>query len=130
MLFAAGVFVLASCAGNSPSSVAKSALMNVSEQKYEAFVDQLYMDDAKEKTPEEQAKEKEKVVALLKLKASENIEKQEGIKNIEVLSEEIAEDGKTAVVKMKVTYGNGKTKDETVNLKKNKDDEWKVNPSK
>lgn len=43
----------------------------------------------------------------MKEKAGKELEKKGGLKSFEVLSEEIAEDGNSAVVKFKQVYGNG-----------------------
>lgn len=48
---------------------------------------------------------------MLKEKVSKEYEKKGGIKDIEILSEQVAEDGNTAVVKTKYTYGNGETEE-------------------
>mgnify|MGYP001478681523 CR=1 FL=1 len=42
--------------------------------------------------------------------------KEGGIKSIEVASETIAEDGKTAVVELSMTYGNGETDTDKVDM--------------
>ena len=39
-----------------------------------------------------------------------------GVTDIEVLSEEISEDGNSAVVKMKITYGNGESEEDETKL--------------
>jgi len=43
----------------------------------------------------------------MKEKAGKELEKKGGLKSFEVLSEEIAEDGNSAVVKFKQVFGNG-----------------------
>ena len=43
-------------------------------------------------------------------------EKKDGIKNIEIIEDNIDEDGKTSKVKFKVHFNNGDSKNEKVNL--------------
>lgn len=45
------------------------------------------------------------------------VKKKQGIASYKTVSEEIAEDGKTAVVKVEFTYGNGSTDTEKYDLK-------------
>ena len=49
-------------------------------------------------------------------KVAKEIESKGGIKSYEVIEETIAEDGKTAVVKMKIIYGDDSTKDSKYDL--------------
>lgn len=52
------------------------------------------------------------------------------MKSYEVISEEIDENGEKAVVTMKVVYEDGKEKEETTNLQKDEDGNWKIKLSK
>lgn len=54
----------------------------------------------------------------------------EDIASCEILSEEIAEDGNTAVVKAKITYGDGTTDDQKFKLVKNADGDWRLDAQK
>ena len=60
---------------------------------------------------------------MLKEKVSKEYEKKGGIKDIEILSEQVAEDGNTAMVKTKYTYGNGETEEGEQQMVK-KDGKW------
>lgn len=44
------------------------------------------------------------------------IEKKGGVKTIEIVEEKISDDGTTATVKWKITYGNGETDDSDAEL--------------
>ena len=69
-------------------------------------------------------------VAMFQEKMDKQYEKDGGIKSYEVLSEQIAEDGNTAVVDVKIEYANGKTDEDKMKMKKNAKGEWKVDISK
>ena len=56
-------------------------------------------------------------------------EKKDGLKSIEIISEEISEDGNTATVKIKQTYGNGETQDGTQSMVK-RDGKWLMSVDK
>ena len=55
-------------------------------------------------------------VAMFKEKGDKKLQEKGGIKSIEVASETIAEDGKTAVVELSMTYGNGETDTDKVDM--------------
>ena len=60
---------------------------------------------------------------MIKEKGMKEYEKKGGIKDIEILSETISEDGNTAVVKTKTTFGNGETEEGDQKMVK-KDGKW------
>jgi len=70
-------------------------------------------------------KEAKEELTLLLGMAKKEVDKKKGIKNMEVLSETIDPDGKTATVKMKYTYGNGSVNEESNSLVK-EDGKWKL----
>jgi len=70
------------------------------------------------------AEDKEKLTALL-ASAKEEIEKKGGIKSIEIIEETISEDGKTAKVKAKTTFGDGSEDEGSSNFDLI-DGEWKI----
>ena len=69
------------------------------------------------------------IVSMLKEKVSKEYEKKDGLKSIEIISEEISEDGNTATVKIKQTYGNGETHDATQSNVK-RDGKWLISEHK
>mgnify|MGYP000762353760 FL=1 len=73
--------------------------------------------------------QKEALVSMLKEKLSKEYDKKGGIKDIEILSEQIAEDGNTAVVKTKYTYGNGETQEGEQKMVK-QDGKWLMSMGK
>lgn len=65
--------------------------------EFEKFVDGLAFDEKQDVA--KMKEQKEALVSLLKKKVYKEQEKKGGIKNFEIISEEIAEDGNTTVVK-------------------------------
>ena len=53
-----------------------------------------------------------------------------GIKSYEALSEQIDESGESAVVKMKIMYGDGSDKEDDIKLKKDEQGNWKIDMGK
>jgi hypothetical protein len=105
------IALMVSCSGGgkSPADVSKAFVTSIEKGNVDEAIKML---DGGDKASEED---------MTKLKAflgegSKQIAEKGGIKNIEVVSEEISEDGKKADVKLKITYGNGETDDSSSNL--------------
>ena len=90
----------------------------LSDKKYDDVVAMYAKKDGTALTDEE----KKKMSGLMTLATGE-LDKKQGVKSIDVLEEKIADDGKTATVKFKTTYGNGETNEET-NEMVNVDGKW------
>ena len=128
VLLLAAMFVVCSCTDNSPKGVATKSVKCLQNKDFKGYADLVYL---KAKEGEDVNKQKEMVAGLLEGKYDKKIGKKDGIKSFEVLSEEVAEDGKTAVVKMKVVYGNGEEdNDEAVKLIKDDKGDWKLDAGK
>ena len=82
------------------------------------------------KKTDEGNNETEQLVALLREKGTKAMEKKQGLKSYEVLSEEISEDGKSATVKMKMVYGDGSEDTQDLKLVKNDDGDWRLTMGK
>jgi hypothetical protein len=101
-----------SCGGgtSSPGAAAKKYVEYVAAGDYDKFLEGVYFSDNATATDVEQGK------AMLRSLLTDKVEKEYGekggLKSVEVLSENISEDGKTAKVEMRYTYGNGETSDE------------------
>ena len=106
---------------NTPSAVAEKAAKYMQNADYEGYVELMEL-----KETEGKEAEKEQFVALLREKGTKTMEKKQGLKSYEVLSEEISEDGKSATVKMKMVYGDGSEDTSKVKLVKNDKGEWKM----
>lgn len=119
LLFAALLacsFIFVSCgqSGNdsavakkdSPSDVMEKALKKLQDKDYKTVL--LFIEGANEAT-EEELNGMANLVGMV-------YEANGGLKNYEILSEEISEDGQTATVKTKYVYGNGEEKEDTDKL--------------
>lgn len=113
--------VMTSCGSStsSPSEVALAATKCMQEKDFSGYVDLTDADSGS----------KSMMVSMISEKATQQMDSKGGITNFAVQSEEIADDGQTAVVKMNITYGNGDT--EVSNIKcVNKDGKWLVSKDK
>lgn len=124
--------MLVACGGGStPSSVVEKSMKCLQEKDYEGYVDLLYIDVKEGEDPEVQ---RNAVASMIASKADQTLAKKQGIKSYEILSEEVtpAEENKpeTAVVKVKIEYGDASTKEETVKLKKDDAGDWKIDMGK
>ncbi len=106
--------------GNSPSAIVKKSINLIAEKKYEKVVALYAKKDGTDLTEEE----KGKMIGLLSMANAELIKK-EGVKSLDIIEEKLSEDGNTAEVKWKITYGNGKTEDNDGKLVKVGND-WKM----
>ena len=122
MFVAVVALTLWSCGpANTPSAVAEEACKCVQNEDYEGYVELMDLKETKN-----QESEKQQFVAMLREKGTKTMEKKQGLKSYEVLSEEISEDGKSATVKMKMVYGDGSEDTSKVKLVKNDNGEWKL----
>lgn len=124
--------MLVACGGgNTPSSVVEKSMKCLQDKDYEGYVDLLYIDVKEGEDPEVQ---RNAVSSMIASKADQTLAKKQGIKSYEILSEEVtpAEENKpeTAVVKVKIEYGDASTKEETVKLKKDDAGDWKIDMGK
>ncbi len=88
---------------NTPSAVVEKSLKDLQNKDYKAALMQTEGIDAASE---------EDIVALAEL-AKALYESNGGLTDYEILGEEIAEDGQSATVKTKYTFGNGEVKEDT-----------------
>ena len=121
---------VASCGGGAaatPGAAAKKYAQYMADGNYDKFIEGIHIPAD---TPAEEVEQSKAMLgALLAEKGSETLEEKGGIEKIEVLSEEIAEGGGTAVVKMRYTYGNGETSEEAMEMVR-AGGEWKIELNK
>ena len=122
--------VMTSCNRNTPTKVAEKSIACIQKGDYEGYVDLIYQKKEEGKDKKEIEDEKQMLVAMMKDKATKKFEKQDGIKSYEALSEEISEDGKTAIVKMKIVMGDGSETTDDIKLRKDEDGNWKLDIGK
>lgn len=106
--------------GNSPGATVKKSINLLVDKNYEKVVDMYVKKDGTAFTEEE----KGKILGLMTM-ASAEITKKQGVKSLDIIEEKVSEDGKTATVKWKITYGNGETDDSDGELIKVGND-WKM----
>ncbi len=122
-LLALVAIIVMACSSNTPGGAALKYYNDVKNGNYEAYVEGIAFKE------EITAEDKEQFVTLMKEKADKEYKKKEGISKVEMLSEEMAEDGQTATVTMKITYGNGETEESDVAMVL-KDGAWKMDMKK
>ena len=122
-LLALVAIIVMACSSNTPGGAALKYYNDVKNGNYEAYVEGIAFKE------EITAEDKEQFVTLMKEKADKEYKKKEGISKVEMLSEEIAEDGQTATVTMKITYGNSETEESDVAMVL-KDGAWKMDMKK
>ena len=116
-----------SCGGAStPADAAADCVELIKAQDYEALVETI---DFSEVEADKVQESKDLFLALFKEKGGKEMEKKQGITSYTLVSEEIAEDGKSAVVKYDITYGDGSTQTNTFNMVL-VDGEWKQSVKK
>lgn len=105
------MFIFSACGGdNSPKGVAETYCEAVIDGDIETVFDMM---EGSDKATDE---EKAFWIGMARDKFSKQAEAKGGFDKFEVLSEEIAEDGQTAKVKVKFTFKDGSDKEETVRL--------------
>ena len=91
---------------DSPSDVMEKALKQLKDKDYKGVIQ--YMPDAKEASEEEITQ----MAALIEMVYEAN----GGLKDYEILGEEISEDGQSAKVTVKYIFGNGEEKEDSDKL--------------
>lgn len=121
---------MASCGGDKSSGAGKAAehyAEYIVAGDYDKFLDGLYIEPG---TPVEEVEQGRAIMkSLFVEKGSKTLEEKGGIKTIEALSEEVAEDGATATVKMCYTFHNGETDEENWEMRLD-NGEWKMDTGK
>jgi uncharacterized protein YchJ len=107
-------FSFNSCSTSSTSSPGDTVvkLYDLMKSNKTAKVAALYVSDKGEKFSEAEAKKIEGLAAM----ASEEWNKKDGLKNIEITEESIEEDGNSAKVKFITNFNNGDSKNEKAKL--------------
>ena len=115
-MWCAMMLIVAAC--SSPSTPGEAAKTYV-EELYNGNPEDVFDNVAwgENASAEEIEQTKEMLVQMWNEKGKPQIEAKGGVKSVEVISEDIAEDGNSAVVKMKITYGNGETEEDDQQMK-------------
>ena len=127
IIMAAAMCFMTSCSKSSPSAAFLNYMEKFKAGDYKGFVQGLAVDETK--TPEEQEQARQAIESLLTEKSSQSMAEKGGLKDVQILEETIAEDGKTATIKAKMIYGNGEEQENTQKMIK-QGDEWKMDSGK
>lgn len=114
---------MTSCSSSGPGSAFKSYMEKMKTGDYKGCAQGFAVDETK--TPEQNAKATEMIESILTDKADKAIKEKGGLKDVEVLEESISEDGNTATLKVKFTYGDGSEQENTQDMIK-QNGEWKM----
>lgn len=115
VILAAGLFLLTSCY-ESPRATAESYMTAVQKGDWKTALDYTALE------PEE----KELIISLLGETTDQAIEKRNQIEQFEVVEEELGEDGRTANIRVKVTFGDGHEQEQTIPLEQDAHGRWLV----
>ncbi len=121
-LLAMCVLLFSACSSNSPSEAAKKYATYLKNGDFEKWVDGVaFGEDA---TDANVKASKAMLLAMMEA-GKEKLNEKGGIKNIETVSETISEDGKTAKVTLKMTYGDGTSEESSMDMIQEKGT-WKM----
>lgn len=114
--------VMTSCGSdNSPRSVAEKALDCAINEDYRGYMDCVYF-------PEDQKQQKEAYITMIEEKAKKSKENgtasSKNPTSYKFVSEDIDEEAGRAKVTFEVTYSDGSTREEPMDLKREKDGKW------
>ncbi len=110
-------------AGKSPKDIEKSIYTELQKGNYDKAIEMIFENmESDEVTP---AEKKSEVMKVFAEKTKQSTDAKGGLKNFEIIGEEISEDGKTATVTTKITYGNG-SEDTQSSSYVNRDGVWKL----
>lgn len=112
-LMLVAVLAMVSCTPSTPGAALKDYMSALSDNDYEEFINGCNISEA-----DSDKEIREGLVAMVQEKGSKTIEKKGGLKETEIVSEEIAEDGNSAVVTFKQHYGDGSVKEDTQKMVK------------
>lgn len=115
-------FLFTSCSADTPGQVAKNF---VGYMKSGDSKKMLACTEVDKDLDESSRKQTELAAAAMAEKAKSALEEKGGLKNVEVVSETIDEEGESAKVVLKLTYGDGTDDQNTYKLVK-QDGKWKI----
>lgn len=129
-MWMAAMFLMASCSSassNTPGKALGQYVEALQSGNYESFVEGIALEEGI--TPEQVQQQKAMLVSLIGSKAAQEYDQKGGIKGVEILSEEIAEDGNSAVVTYKMELGDGTTQEDSQAMVK-RDGKWLMDANK
>lgn len=119
------LLMMVSCGNsNTPRSVAEQSMQCLKEKKFDKYVELVYFKEEAEGKKDLLEDKKASMKDLIQNKYNASVQQNGSIKEFEFVDEEVKDS--TAVVKMKVTYNSGTTKDEKVKLKMLPNGDWRI----
>lgn len=107
------LFLFSACSSNSPGEAAKKYANHLKNGDFEKWVDGVaFGADASETN----VKAGKAMLLAMMESGKEKLNEKGGIKDIETVSETISEDGKTAKVVLKMTYGDGSSEENKMDM--------------
>lgn len=114
VMMCAIALVFAACSSpGTPGEALKGYVEDFYAGNPEAVYDNLDYTGA---SPEDVERTKQMFAGMWDEKVKPQLEKMGGLKSVEILSEQVADDGNSAVVKMRLTFGNGEVEEEEQKL--------------
>ena len=126
----AAMIVVASCSsssGDSPSKALNGYIEMLQSRDYENFVEGFALGE--DITPEQAKQQKAMLSGLVGDKVSKEYDKRGGLKGVEFITEEISEDGNSAVVTFKMQFGDGTEQEDSQDMVK-RDGKWLMDADK
>lgn len=116
------VIMMAACSGSgsTPSAAFENYSSGIVKGDYDKFVEGIYLSKVE---PDKADAYRENLKEMLASKGKASFDKKGGLKEIVVLSEEVSEDGNSAVVKFKQVFGDGSEEENNQKMVK-VDDKW------
>lgn len=125
-LMAMCLFLFSACSSNSPAEAAKKYANYLKNGDFDKWVDGVaFGEDASETN----IKAGKAMLLAMMEAGKEKLKEKGGVKDIETVSETISEDGKTAKVVLKMTYGDGTSEDSSMDMIQEKGT-WKMHMKK
>lgn len=116
------LFLFTACSADSPGAAAKKYVGYLQDGNVKGFTEGIAMG---EDVTAEQKKQAEAMMGAMVEKGKKALEEKGGIKKVDIVSETISEDGKSADVVLKITYGND-TEEEDDQKMVLEDGKWKM----
>lgn len=116
------MFIMSACSQHGPGDALKEYVKYMINGDYDKLAKSLAFND-EDTEPEMLDARKNAIASMIKEKYAYELEQGGGIESIAIISEEISEDGNTAIVKYKQTNKDGTSSDNVQKMMK-KDDKW------
>ncbi len=114
ILLALGLAVGCAPKNASPGAAAKQYMEALADGQIDQFVDGFYLGE--EVTGEDIEEYKNGMKSMLTEKAIPALDEKGGLKSVEIVSEEIADDGLSATVVLRQTYGDGESEEDSTEM--------------